>query len=227
MKELQELQCRFSSAKNLRNEFGGFNYRNIEEMAKALKPLLCELNCTVTFSDEIVNVGAYNYLKTTCTLTNEEGESVTNTAYAREDESRAGMCSPQLTGSASTYARKYCLCGLLFVDSGDDPDSMDNRPAQATIPTPKTSVPPQVDDRPWADKLKAFCTEQLNEYDSEETRIKIRAFYAHVKPQTFRGNKYGAKRLWEWFLKDVHEGTVVIDDTDPKHPKVVSDKAGK
>ena len=228
MKELQEIQCRFSSSKDLKNEFGGFNYRNVEQMARALKPLLCELNCTIVFSDEIVNVGAFNYLKTTCTLTNADGESVSNTAFAREDESRAGNCAPQLTGSASTYCRKYALCGLLFVDSGEaDPDSLDNRSVSVPTFRLKTNVPPQVDDRPWIDKLKEFCEERKAEYpDNEELHIKLRAFYSHVKGQDQRGKQYGAKGLWDYFVKDLHDGKIIIDSTDPKHPKTIRKKNG-
>ncbi len=212
MKELKELQCRFTSAKNLRNEFANFNYRNVEEMAKDLKPLLCELGCTVVFSDEIVNVGAYNYLKTTCTLTNSEGETVSNTAYAREDESRAGMCSPQLTGSASTYCRKYSLCGLLFVDSGDDPDSMDNRPAQATIPAPKTSVPKYTRDE---EGLKQFVNDRWNDAD-KDGKHQLSAFYNENRTDSERLGRYSVEALWSWFQNDLKDGKKYVTQITPQ-----------
>ena len=220
MKELIEIQCRVKAPKNLKNEFAGFDYRNVEEMLLVIKPILCELGCTITFTDVVTAVGNHNYVIAKATITNSEGESVSSSAFAREDESRSGMMAPQLTGSASTYARKYALCGLLAIDSGGDPDSMDNRPSATAQPVQKPVLPPAKDDRPWADKLKEFCEEQKEANEDPEFHVKLRAFYTYAKPQTLRGNKYGAKKMWEFFCKDVHEGTLLIDDTDPKHPKV-------
>ena len=226
-KELKEIQCKVKAPKNLKNEFAGFDYRNVEEMLLVIKPILCELGCVITFTDVVTAVGNHNYVIAKATITNSEGESVSSTAYAREDESRSGMMAPQLTGSASTYARKYALCGLLAIDSGGDPDSMDNRPTATAQPVQKPAVPPANDDRPWKEKLTEFCKEQSEAYGSEEAQIQLRAFYTYTLKQTLRGNKYGASRLFDWFVKDVHDGKIQIDDTDPKHPKVTSDKGGE
>ena len=103
-----------------------------------VKPLLGELKCTITFTDDMVLMGERYYVKSTVTLENENGEKKDAVAFAREDESRAGMCESQVTGTASSYARKYAICSLLAINEEQDPDSMDNRPKKA-VNEPKIS----------------------------------------------------------------------------------------
>lgn len=219
MKELIELQSRFSSTKDLRNEFANFNYRNVEEMAKNLKPLLYELGCTVTFSDEIENVGTHNYLKTTCTITNSDGESVSNTAYAREDESRSGNCAPQLTGAASTYGRKYALCGLLFVDSGEkDPDSLDNSegerkeaPKQALRKTQNTEDKSYSPDKAGVEE---FIKERWEKAD-KETKHLLSAFHMEATTNLDWITKYSVASCYRYLEGDIKSGKKKIVWTVP------------
>ena len=112
MKELTVIQSELKAPKNQRNTFGNYNYRSAEDILEALKPMLKENGCILTISDEMVNLGNRFYVKSTVTLTNSEKETVSTTAFAREEEIQKGMNSAQITGSASSYARKYALNGL-------------------------------------------------------------------------------------------------------------------
>ena len=123
LKTLLEIQQTFRAVKDQRNEFGGFNYRNVEVMLTELKPILAEHEACITFSDEIIERGGRCYVEATATLTTPKGE-VSCKASAREQETKKGMDQAQITGACSTYARKYALCGLLAVDDGSkDPDA--------------------------------------------------------------------------------------------------------
>lgn len=126
LKTLMQIQQQFRAVKDQRNEFGGFNYRNVEVMLTELKPILAEHDSVITFNDEIVEMNGRWYVEATATLHTPEG-SIGCRASAREQETKKGMDAAQITGSCSTYARKYALCGLLAVDDGSrDPDAQKN-----------------------------------------------------------------------------------------------------
>ena len=123
---LRTIQSEVRATKDQFNDFGGFAYRNVEKMLTELKPILMEHECCITFSDEIKEVGGRCYVEATATLHTPKGDFSTK-AYAREQETKKGMDAAQITGSCSTYARKYALCGLLAIDDGSqDPDSKKN-----------------------------------------------------------------------------------------------------
>lgn len=128
--DLLYLQQNFKSKKDNYNGFGKYNYRNIENILTDLKPLLKEIGCVIIFNEELD--GQCDYLKVTCTLQRSDGSSmIKNTSIVKIDTQLKGMSQSQMTGSAITYGRKYCLCGLLAIDDGSqDPDSLDNRPQQ-------------------------------------------------------------------------------------------------
>lgn len=125
--ELVEIQNRLNAPKNQFNKFGNFNYRNAEDILEALKPLLKEYRCYVKTSDKIVFIGTRFYIKAKAMIVNSKGESESATAYAREPEIQKGMNEAQITGSSSSYARKYALNGLFAIDDARDPDNQDNR----------------------------------------------------------------------------------------------------
>jgi hypothetical protein len=109
------------------NSFGKYSYRNCEDIQEAVKPYLKELKCVLMTSDEIVMIGDRYYIKATATLTDSESEaSISNTAYAREEFDKKGMDASQITGSTSSYARKYALNGLLCLDDTKDADTGKN-----------------------------------------------------------------------------------------------------
>lgn len=120
--------------KDLKNNFGNYSYRNVESIYEAVKPLLEKNKLSLTLSDTLELVGNRIYIKATATLTNEKGESVSVSAYAREQESKKGMDEAQITGSASSYARKYALGGLFLLDDNKDIDSQDNTQEGTTKP---------------------------------------------------------------------------------------------
>ena len=117
IEKLFQIQQKAVAPKDIDNNFGGFKYRNVEVILKNIKPVLQEMGVYCRLSDEAVELNGATYIKATATLINaEDGEQIEATAYAREMESKKGMDSSQCTGSASTYARKYALQGLLGLD---------------------------------------------------------------------------------------------------------------
>ena len=115
--KLKEIQTMLKAPKNLYNKYGGFNYRNAEGIYEAVKPLLDKLGMTLIISDSIQAVGTKNYVKATAYLTDcETGEQLSSCALAREAETKKGMDDSQITGTASSYARKYALNGLFNID---------------------------------------------------------------------------------------------------------------
>lgn len=123
---LQEIQQKVRASKDQYNEFGNFAYRNVEKMLTELKPVLAEFDCCIIFSDKPVAIDGRYYIEATATLITNDGE-ISVTASAREQETKKGMDAAQITGSCSTYARKYALCGLLAIDDGSkDPDAKKN-----------------------------------------------------------------------------------------------------
>ena len=124
MKELVTIQATLSAPKNQFNGFGKYKYRSCEDILAALKPLLQQQKCTLTISDDIVAVGERIYIKATATLTSSTGEAVSTSAFAREEETKKGMDASQVTGAASSYARKYALGGLFAIDDTKDADAL-------------------------------------------------------------------------------------------------------
>lgn len=123
---LSHIQVYLSAKKGLRNDFGNYKYRSFESILEALKPFLKDNDCALISSDEIVEIAGRVYVKATVTLLNKK-EKMIATAYAREQSVKKGMDEAQITGSASSYARKYAACGLFAIDDGQDPDTHDNR----------------------------------------------------------------------------------------------------
>lgn len=123
-KVLFNIQQKLRVKKNRVNTHSKYKYRSCEDILEALRPLLSENDCVLTLTDELVEIGGANYVKAIVRLINSEGEIITNTAYAREGAKAAGMCDAQITGSTSSYARKYALAGLFMIDDSEDSDSI-------------------------------------------------------------------------------------------------------
>jgi len=140
MKELIKIQSQLKAPKNLYNGFGKYKYRSAENILEAVKPLLAENECTLTISDEIVLVGDRFYIRATATLRNKSGECEATTAYAREAEEKKGMDDSQITGTASSYARKYALGGLFCLDDNQDADALNTSEEYTKKSEKKTPV---------------------------------------------------------------------------------------
>lgn len=119
-KKLEDIQKNLNAPKSQYNKFGKYSYRNCEDILQAVKPLLD--GCVVLITDKIVNVGNRFYVEATARITDGK-DGVEVSAYAREDETKKGMDLSQLTGSTSSYARKYALNGLFLIDDNKDADS--------------------------------------------------------------------------------------------------------
>ena len=117
IEKLFQIQQKAVAPKDINNDFGGFKYRNVEGILRNIKPILQAMGMYCRLSDEAVELNGATYIKATATLiTAEDGAQIEATAYAREMETKKGMDASQCTGSASTYARKYALQGLLGLD---------------------------------------------------------------------------------------------------------------
>jgi len=138
MEELKEIQQELKVPKDQYNSFSNFNYRSCEDILEKVKPLLKKHDLLLLLTDELINIGDRYYVKATATLKGKDWEVVT-TGYAREEDERKGMDGSQITGSASSYARKYALNGMFLIDDGRDADSLDNRKLGVKKEVPKTS----------------------------------------------------------------------------------------
>ncbi len=122
IKKVAKVQSELKAPKNQRNNFGNYNYRSCEDILEAVKPLLTSQGLVLTVCDEIVQVGERYYVKATATITDGQN-TISNVAFAREEETKKGMDASQITGATSSYARKYSLNGLLCIDDTKDADA--------------------------------------------------------------------------------------------------------
>ena len=122
-KQLRELQAELKAPKNQRNNFGKYNYRSAEDILEAVKPLAVKHGLTFMVTDSLELVGERYYVRAQVDVYNDEGGSLQSVAYAREEENKKGMDGSQVTGAASSYARKYALNGLLLIDDTKDADA--------------------------------------------------------------------------------------------------------
>lgn len=120
---LPQIQNEIKAPKGQLNKFGNYRYRSCEDIVEAAKPVLLKHGYALTLTDEIVNIGGRFYVKATATILNNEGLMFSATAFAREEETKKGMDVAQITGSASSYARKYALNGLFAIDDTKDADA--------------------------------------------------------------------------------------------------------
>lgn len=131
--KLSEIQALLKVPKNNRNTFGNYNYRSAEDIVEAVKKIINPAGYSLIITDEVVEVGARIYIKASATIWNGEQTAYTATGWAREEETKKGMDAAQITGSASSYARKYALNGLLAIDDTRDADA---QPPQEPEETP-------------------------------------------------------------------------------------------
>lgn len=166
--KLSVIQSTLKAPKNQRNNFGNYSYRSCEDILEAVKPLLAEHFLVLTVNDDIVEIGGRVYVKATATIT--DGTSkITNSSFARESETKKGMDDSQITGSTSSYARKYCLNGLFLIDDTKDSDATNthgkeeqkqmngfNKTASYTKPSTEVKATPVVTQGSEAPKKGGF-----------------------------------------------------------------------
>ena len=167
--KLNEIQKALRVPKNLFNAFGKYHYRNCEDILEAVKPLLGD--SLLTLSDEIVNVGDRYYVKATASFTDGTTTTIV-TAYAREALDKKGMDDAQITGAASSYARKYALNGLFLIDDTKDADNDDN--TQKPEPPLGKKTAPQGDTRPA--KIKTLLASLYESFPKNPTIKDVRNY---------------------------------------------------
>lgn len=121
--KLSHIQSELVAPKNQFNKFGNYKYRSCEDILTAVKPFLKEHKLSLTLTDQIVQIGTRFYVNAVAKIYDVDGNFIENSAFAREDESKKGMDGSQLTGSTSSYARKYALNGLFAIDDNADADT--------------------------------------------------------------------------------------------------------
>lgn len=133
LKSLIYIQQHLTAPKSEYNSFGKYNYRSLESILAAIKPLLRNQNCGIRFQDEVIELGGRTFLKTTLYFFNDKGETISTSALAEHTATKTGMDAAQITGSASSYARKYAMNALFAIDDTKDADS-DQYQSQAKLP---------------------------------------------------------------------------------------------
>ena len=136
--KLNKIQTELNAPKDAFNAFARYHYRSAESILQAVKPLLKETGLVLTISDTVEAIGNRIYIKATAKVSDGE-HSMEAVAFAREPESKKGSDESQITGAASSYARKYALCGLFAIDDNKDADATNThgkeQPAQPATTT--------------------------------------------------------------------------------------------
>lgn len=141
--KLLAVQSGLKAPKGQYNSFGKYKYRSCEDILEAVKPLLKQNGVTLVIGDSIEMIGERYYVKATARLIDiTDGTTIENTAYAREENEKKGMDGSQITGTASSYARKYCLNGLFDIDDTKDADT-DEYQQQGSTAQVKQQTPKQ------------------------------------------------------------------------------------
>lgn len=164
---LASVQSELKAPKGQYNSFGKYAYRSCEDILEAVKPLLKAHSLALHLSDEPAMVGDWHYIKATATITDFSGQQISVSAYARESVEKKGMDDSQITGTASSYARKYALNGLFCIDDAKDADTEAYQSQTGRKPSPKSapqSAPPaglcllrEEDHRHQVQRRKAAC----------------------------------------------------------------------
>ena len=196
LSELVYIQSNLKVSKDKYNDFGSYHYRSCEDILEAVKPLLAERNCFLTISDDIIQVGERIYVKATATL-HTPTETFSNTAFAREAQSKPKMDDSQVTGSASSYARKYALNGLFAIDDTKDADELnvnDEYTQKVTKPSKQAkpkAVAPDMLTKALAEMKAALDLETVekvwNSYPDLKNEPQFRSLCAE------KGSKFKAK----------------------------------
>lgn len=124
---MSNIQKELKAPKGQFNSFGKYNYRSCEDIVEAVKPILAKYGYHLNMSDDVVGVGDRVYIKSTCRVLEGEKLIAESSALAREAENKKGMDDSQITGTASSYARKYALNGLFAIDDTKDADTNEHR----------------------------------------------------------------------------------------------------
>ena len=167
--KLVKIQAELKAPKNQMNAFGKYKYRSAEDIIEAVKPILFKNNCALLISDEIVQVADRVYVKATAMLIDENNEELPIKVYgwAREEEVKKGMDAAQITGSASSYARKYALNGLFAIDDTKDADST-NEHKDEVGEEKRMKLITLLENTIWDENLKSKQAIKISAYTTNE-----------------------------------------------------------
>jgi len=185
--KLIAIQSELNAPKGQFNKFGNYSYRSCEDILKALKPLLAKHECLLTLTDTIELIGNRYYVKATAKLTGSLLGEIIVTASAREEETKKGMDSSQITGAASSYARKYALNGMFAIDDEKDADTNENKDTQENAP--------QEAPKPSFDRKQALSNAQ--KYLGSENGLKLVELLGLEKDLT-KLDKFSDEQLKGW-----------------------------
>jgi hypothetical protein len=160
---MKDIQAELKAPKGQFNSFGKYKYRSCEDIVEAAKPVLFKHGCHINLSDDMVQVGDRIYVKAVATVFKGDVVIGTSTAFARESFDKKGMDDSQITGTASSYARKYALNGLFAIDDTKDADTDEHRKA---IPAPTEAFKRAFEAVKSLDQLKSLW-EGLTKEDRE------------------------------------------------------------
>ena len=185
--KLSNIQNELKAPKGQFNKFGGYKYRSCEDILEAVKPICKKYGAVLVLSDTLVNIGERYYIQATARLTdmsnNKESEDtcISNTAYAREEESKKGMDGSQITGTASSYARKYALNGLFNIDDTKDADTDEY-----------TKQTQEIEDKKISKKQADALTDSIkkNMFDVSGKDLEILNKYGYEKVEDIMQSKY-------------------------------------
>lgn len=165
--KLSRVQLHLKAPKSQFNKFGNYAYRSAEDILEALKPVLAEVGLALVISDEVTLMGDRFYIRATACVNDFDGGKISATAYAREADERKGMDSSQVTGSASSYARKYALNGLFAIDDTKEADATNTHDKSNPASTPKPAPKPAKAD--------------INKADVKITNAQVQRMFAIAK----------------------------------------------
>ena len=156
--KLNAIQVELKAPKTQYNKFGCYSYRKAEDIQEAVKPLLTKYGCILTCSDELQLIGDRYYIRATANIIDiESGQGLATFGWAREEEEKKGMDGSQITGAASSYARKYALNGLLCIDDTQDSDTTNT--GETPAPAPKKAKKGEVSRETW---IAMIATNKVN-----------------------------------------------------------------
>lgn len=186
MEKLAKIQRELKAPKDMKNSFGGYNYRSAESILEAVKPLLD--GAILTLEDDILLVGDRFYIKATATF--QDGNYIkTTTAFAREPETKKGMDDSQITGTASSYARKYALNGLFCIDDNKDADTDEYQEQTKSAPTKTVKAEPET---------KSSVEDIIKGIEEKMTLANSKAFYAKAIDQYGKGTPEYSQWIKVW-----------------------------
>ena len=164
---LVKIQAELKAPKGQFNAFGKYKYRNAEDIIEAVKPILFKYGTALVITDEVVQVGDRIYVQATATLLDDTDICISSKGWAREEEVKKGMDAAQITGSASSYARKYALNGLFAIDDTKDADST-NEHKDEVGEVKRMQLIALLENTIWDENLKSKTAIKISAYTTNE-----------------------------------------------------------